>query len=368
MIQKPAQSPFEVAYPSEVCPVNVHTEWQPLEEVIVGVIDGAQVPDWHVSVAATIPPRNHSFFQNNGGRPFPADQIHRAKIELESLASFLIREGITVRRPSPELQDRAFITPFFSSSGAFYAAMPRDCLFAVGNTIIEPPMAWRSRYFETFAFRSILKDYFERGANWIAAPRPTLADDLYRADHSLSSDTFESVVTEFEPVFDAADFVRLGRDIVGQLSHVTNWSGIEWLKRILGPQYRVHIYEFDDSAPMHIDTTILPLAPGRVLVNPDWTSRLPDIFAGWEVLSPPRSVLADSHPLYMTSKWISMNILMLDERRVVVEAEEEPLIQALLRWNFEPIPLPFKHFQTFGGSFHCATLDVRRKGGLESYV
>jgi glycine amidinotransferase len=25
------------------------------------------------------------------------------------------------------------------------------------------------------------------------------------------------------------------------------------------------------------------------------------------------------------------------------------------------------HYAAFGGSFHCATLDVRRRGGLQSY-
>ena len=130
----------------------------------------------------------------------------------------------------------------------------------------------------------------------------------------------------------------------------------------------MRVYEFDDDAPMHIDATILPLAPGKVLVNREWTSRLPDLFEDWQILAPPRSVLAESHPLYLTSRWISVNVLMLDERRVLVEADEEPLLDAFRRWGFEPVPIPFKHFQTFGGSFHCATLDVRRRGKRESYV
>ena len=112
--------------------------------------------------------------------------------------------------------------------------MPRDCLFAVGDTILETPMAWRNRYFETFAFREILKDYFRRGARWLAAPKPTLSDELYRHDHDPDAGSFRSVLTEFEPVFDAADFFRLGQDIVGQISHVTNWSGVEWFQRTLG--------------------------------------------------------------------------------------------------------------------------------------
>ena len=41
--------------------------------------------------------------------------------------------------------------------------------------------------------------------------------------------------------------------------------------------------------------------------------------------------------------------------------------EALADWGFEPIALSFLRFAPFGGSFHCATLDVRRRGTLESY-
>jgi glycine amidinotransferase len=42
--------------------------------------------------------------------------------------------------------------------------MPRDILIVVGNEIIEAPMAWRSRFFEYRAFRSLIKGYFHEGA------------------------------------------------------------------------------------------------------------------------------------------------------------------------------------------------------------
>ncbi|SFU97151.1 S-adenosylmethionine decarboxylase [Xenorhabdus koppenhoeferi] len=214
--------------------------------------------------------------------------------------------------------------------------------------------------FESFAYRDILMDYFKRGARWRAAPKPQLSDALYRQDYDSSVEHFDSVLTEVEPVFDAADFVRIGRDIIGQYSHVTNRAGAQWLARELGSDYKVHMYNFDDAGPMHIDTTLLPIAPGRVLVNKAWVSRLPDYFKDWEILTPPPSTLPETHPLLFTSRWISVNILMLDSHHVLVEESETPLIEAFKSWNIEAIPVPFKHFQTFGGSFHCATLDVRR--------
>ena len=52
---------------------------------------------------------------------------------------------------------------------------------------------------------------------------------------------------------------------------------------------------------------------------------------------------------------------------IVVERQDEPMIKALRGFGLTPIPCDFRHFNSFGGSFHCATLDVRRRGTLESY-
>ena len=47
-------------------------------------------------------------------------------------------------------------TPDFTAKG-LYAAMPRDILMTIGDEIIEAPMAWRSRFFEYRAYRSLIK-------------------------------------------------------------------------------------------------------------------------------------------------------------------------------------------------------------------
>jgi glycine amidinotransferase len=122
-----------------------------------------------------------------------------------------------------------------------------------------------------------------------------------------------------------------------------------------------------DLHPMHIDATLIPLAPGKLLVNPERMRTIPEIFSKWDILYAPESCIPLSHPLYMSSRWLSLNILMLDEERVIVEKHEELLIRALRQWGFKIIPCNFRNFNSFGGSFHCATLDVRRRGQLRSY-
>lgn len=87
-------------------------------------------------------------------------------------------EGVVVRTPEKIEWSQEYETPDFKSAG-LYAAMPRDILIVFGNEIIEAPMAWRSRFFEYRAYRPIIKDYFNRGAKWTAAPKPLMSDELY---------------------------------------------------------------------------------------------------------------------------------------------------------------------------------------------
>jgi glycine amidinotransferase len=222
----------------------------------------------------------------------------------------------------------------------------------------------------------LFKEYFARGARWTATPRPELRDELfdYKWTRPNNGEPLRYMITEFEPVFDAADFVRCGRDLFGIRSNVTNASGFEWLRRHLARDgYRVHELQHRCRTAMHIDSTFVPLCPGKVLVNPEYMdpAKLPAIFKTWDILVAPRPDPAPRSAwrfrVSQCSPWISINVLMLDPKRVVVEASQKTLIAAFRDWGFQPIPCPFLNYAPFGGSFHCATLDIRRRGELESY-
>ena len=75
---------------------------------------------------------------------------------------------------------------------------------------------------------------------------------------------------------------------------------------------------------MHIDGTFNIIGPGLVISNPDRPCDQIEMFkkAGWKIVEAPLPLIPDSHPLWMTSKWLSMNVLMLDEKRVVVDPNE----------------------------------------------
>lgn len=367
-------------------PVGAYTEWDLLEEVIVGKVDGASWPDWNLVDQMTVsePTRQKVMALRSHWRSYPREVIAAATQCLAELVHILEGEGVRVRRPDPYPFNRSYETPHWRVANGFCSANPRDVILPIGTTFLECPMAHRGRYFETAPYRTLMKEIMWRGALWIAAPKPELTDALYNPNYRfpdgqpeevdddwsrVDPNTFTFVTTEVEPVFDAADFVRCGRDIFGQRSQITNLSGIEWLRRFLEPTYRVHLIETRCAGAYHIDTTFLPLAPGKALISPNFVdrSRLPEALRRWEILEAPRPRATPIELAGWMSDWISINVLSIDDRRLLVERDQDDLIKALKAWGFEPIPCSFKHHYPFLGGFHCATLDIHRRGELQDY-
>lgn len=237
------------------CPVHVHNEWDPLEEMIVGIPDYAQVPSPGPDLFALEYHEHHQSPADIPSGPYEQRVIEETREDLEVLVATLRSLGVKVRRPQAVDCSRFFGTPDWQSNGE-YNYCPRDVLLPVGHTIIETPMPLRSRYCESLAYKELLLEYFEGGANWVSAPKPRLADDTWHLPGQGPA------LANIEPLFDAANVVRAGKDIIYLVSCSGNRKGGQWLQRVLGSEYRVHFLEgiYDGT---HIDTTVTLLGPAR---------------------------------------------------------------------------------------------------------
>ncbi|KYG01828.1 inosamine-phosphate amidinotransferase 1 [Sorangium cellulosum] len=342
--------------------VEVHNEWDPLEEVIVGSAKFAQLPYLDHGMNAIEPGTRH-ILASPQDRRFPARVIEETEEDLERFIEILDRLGIVVQRPKPIDFPGLVRTPFWESE-YYFPYCPRDVLLAIGDTVIESPNPFRSRYFESMAYRDIIVGYLKHGSRWLSAPKPSLRDELYE-----TSNPAQPTLREIEPAFDAANVLRLGRDIVYLVSSTGNELGARWLQSALGPEYRVHPCR-DLYCGSHIDTTLAPIRPGLVLINPERVNRdnLPAPLRGWEIIEAPEmEVVRYSDLAPSASIWLGINLLMLSPHLAVVDADQTRLIRLLERHRVEVIPLRLRHGRTLGGGFHCVTLDVRRRGKLESY-
>ena len=66
--------------------------------------------------------------------------------------------------------------------------------------------------------------------------------------------------------------------------------------------------------------------------------------------------------LILTSKYIDMNVLSVDENTVIVNSMCPELCLLLEQNHFTVVPVRHRHRRLFGGGFHCFTLDTVRAG------
>lgn len=345
--------------------VNVHNEWDPLEEIIIGIPDNARVPIGEKGLFSIEYNEHHESIEQIPSGPYDPKIIEETKEDLARLVETLESLGVVVRRPNIVDHSKFFSSPDWRSDGE-YNYCPRDILLTIGQTIIEAPMTLRSRFFETWGYKEILIDYFKSGARWISAPKPRLLDEAYNDDPRA-----DTKINNFEPIFDAANVLRAGKDILYLVSCTGNMMGCEWLQRALGEEYRVHPLTGIYSGT-HIDTTITLLGPERVLLNPSRIndSNMPALFSNWDVIWCPEMIdmgYSSTWDYPRASIWSGMNMFMINPHLAVVNDTQVPLIKFLEKHGIETIPLKLRNCLTLSGGFHCVSLDVRRRGDVEDY-
>lgn len=342
--------------------VSVHNEWDPLEEIVVGIVfDDCQFPttDWvfqnaHVNIPGEDPARLPS-------GPIPKQVIAEAQEDLEALVTLLEGLGVTVRRPEWVDFSKLCSTPYWEADG-FNTYCPRDTLLTVGDLVIEAPMALRSRQFEAYAYAGLRRECIEANDRWISAPKPKLLPESFTVEESG-----RVLLGEQEPIFDAANVLRVGNDLLYQVSSSGNHLGGRWLQSILGDEYRVHFTDIYTGS--HIDSTFALLRPGLLLANAERVSpaTLPALFETWEVIYFSDVVPSTYHKYAYSSPWLGMNMLMVNPTLAIIESMQVPLSKELRRHGIDVIMTPLRQCRTLGGGLHCVTLDLRRRGNLESH-
>jgi len=339
-------------------------EWDSLEEVIVGNPLRARFPTADLSTRlAEFPDRSLEDIPQGS---FPQQIIDETEEDLDAFVAVLKEAGVTVKRPETWPHEATFSTINWQSQG-YYNYCPRDIMLVIGDRIIETPNVIRSRAQETFSYRTMMVEYLKSGAKWFSAPRPMLLDSLFDVDLKKPTPRND------EPAFDAANVLRLGRDLVYLVSSTGNELGGQWLQTMLGEEFRVHFLK-DVYFGSHIDSTLAALRPGLILCSPVRVNddTLPEILKQWEVIySPPIEGQDNRDADYLAksigSKWIDMNVFSINPNLVVADRDQKALIKLLEGHGIDVISLKLRHSKMLGGGFHCVTLDIRRAGSLERY-
>lgn len=302
--------------------IHSYNEWDTIKEIVVGRADFA---NW---------PSNDPVFALEGVKttwkqtpvpsgPVPDWIIDETNEDLDMLVSVLEKCDVIVHRPKAlNYQER----------GGLYGYCPRDRLLIYGDTVVDPAMMYPCRDMEI----------------------ETLEDVVYRADTVYRMPRDEGMI------LDAANVLRLNDTMLFLESSSGNVKAARWLQNKF-PDVIIEVCNFYSG--VHIDSTIVPLREGLVLVNSSRVNHenLPKVFKNWEVIWASEVVEQGFHQYPYASKWIALNMLVVDPTTVIIDKNQTQLIRMLESHNIVIIPLELRHSRTLGGGFHCVTLDLVRK-------
>ena len=381
--------------------LNSHNEWDPLKTVIVGSVEGFSPGLEFSGTAAGVLDAAMDLVK----QAYPAWYLEEVAEDLENLCGIFKQARVSVLRPKWSESSSSFQTPNWSAAG-FDIYNVRDLHIVFGDTLIASAPSSRFRLFETYAVQDLFyENFFEDGFKWVSAPLPKLKgeyiheiqrprtelesveDNLHqRLSHGLSE--IFHYLDEEEVIFDAANIIRLGRDVLFLVSSTGNRKAVKWLENILGPNYRVQVTHAYRSS--HLDSTILPLRPGVVLLNGARVNEgtCPEVFRGWDKMyftevAPVPEAEVEFHqsvrvPIYqklqesgvastlnhISSPWAGLNVMSIDPKTVLVHDRQTEMIKALEAKGFTVVPVRMRHCYSMLGGLHCTTLDVVRDSTL----
>jgi glycine amidinotransferase/scyllo-inosamine-4-phosphate amidinotransferase 1 len=375
--------------------LSSHNEWSPLQTVVVGTVEGFSPgiegpPTMDLDQAVRV-----------ASEAFPRWYLDEVGEDLEGLCDIFRRANVTVLRPRWTEASAHFRTPNWVASG-YDIYNVRDLHIVFGNTLVASAPSSRFRLFESYALRELFYEhFFDDGFRWITAPPPKLRGEyvhevnqprteLQHREDSLHQQLSHGLREVFhyldndEIIFDAANIIRLGEDILFLVSSTGNRKAIKWLGDVLGAGYRVH--ETHSYRSSHLDSTILPLRPGTVLLNGARVNRdtCPAVLKSWDqlyftdVAPVPEEEVAFHQKVrlpvferlkaigvastlnHISSPWAGLNVMSIDPQTVLVHDRQVGMIRMLEAKGFTVVPVRMRHCYSMLGGLHCTTLDVMR--------
>jgi len=302
--------------------VYSHNEWDHLRTILVGTATNA---NW---------PKNDPVFSKESSKttwkdtpvpsgPVPDFVIEKANEELDILSDVLYNLGVEVWRPN----DLDFV-----GRDGMYNYCPRDRLLIADGVVVDPAMMYPCRDMEIEELQFICD----------------------------SADQVVQMPRDQGMVMDAANVCKLGKDWLYLLSPSGNQLALDWLREQF--PYK-NIESCDFYSGVHIDSTVIPLHHGLVLLNGERVNEynLPKCLHDWDRVYMTQVMERDFYQYPYASKWIGLNLLVVRPGLVIVDKIQTLLIQMLLSRGIQVIPLDLTHSRTLGGGFHCVTLDIHRE-------
>jgi len=376
---------------------SVHQHWDPLKVCAVGI---------------SYPPEFYSFIKNAKARGVMERIAQETEEDYQSLIKMLHGFGVETLRPEI---DNDF-SQYFTEAGVPQAPImmtPRDYTAMIGDTFYMPNIVvdpdgwdaikgkdWPVKYpgwgnLESWIQKELRevhsltsKDFFKKDF-YIPKYLDTIFDLVRQQGNNIINTSGE---------INSAMLTRIGRDLYhGTMSHEEDQSQLLRERTEIFPNYRNHVV----NSGGHCDGTFCPVKPGLIISLQD-ISTYQETFPDWEVVYLPGQSWTKVQPFldlkeknrgkfwvpgeeynddftdyvnewlgnwvgYVEETVFDVNMLVIDEKNVIVNNENDQVFEAFARHGVTPHLCNFRHRYFWDGGIHCVTSDLHREGKQQDY-
>ncbi|ALS02502.1 arginine deiminase [Enterococcus silesiacus] len=305
--------------------INVYNEYDPLKTVIIGDAQNLFFPDSHDIEKEKNMPTWKKFMTNIvyrllRGKRVPRFIVQKFRNELAEFEKLLLENDITVLKVAPITLGQS--EPF--GLGQMYA---RDSVMCVGDLLIEGHLQIEMRKKERLGYKKLIEEIKKK--NNVAT------------------------ISQSDPVFlEGGDvLVDYPNVFVGIGKYASNIAGIAWLKEQLNSDWHIIPVFLNDDAILHLDCCMTIIAPKTAIIHRDSLKQLPEELQDYTFI-----------PINAkTRQEMGGNVLVIGEKKVIVQKRHQALQKELLNRGFTVLPLSFTWHTLLDGAFRCASCPLERR-------
>ena len=344
--------------------MSVWTDWDPLEEVIVGDCYAPGELDWSVD-----PALQQSF----------NTVLAETKQDLDALAGLLQQLGVKVHRPRVHNFQHSVDLATFSVQCPTSPIVPRDQYLVYGNTVYQTYTSMTDRYLDSHSYYNIFQQLFDQGHNWISQPAPNLRNLPADKNWGNQGSLIYNYLYHNQLLWHTATMFKCGDRLITNTTGPGSQAGLEWMHRNLPSNTVIentgttmrnwgHIdhgfFMINDDTVICLDRAFVPKCLRDKHIHEIY-QYLPK-----EHVDPttPIDRLLDPSKGYEQVVAFDTNVLVVDSHNIVFDSNMPKLFEFLATLNVKCHVSQLRHRIFWAAGPHCSTLDICRRGEKRKIV
>jgi len=357
--------------------MSIWTNWDPLEEIIVGNCPHTSDPRWILE---------------HGAVELFDEVLRETKEDLDNLANTLSNLGVKVHRPKIINHCQEINLSEFQIKNATYPVVPRDQYLVYGNTIYQTYTSMPDRYVDSLSYNEIFLDLYKKGYNWISQPPPILwnfeEQSKWFNEPEIYQEKYKNSI-----LWHTATMFKCGDALITNNLGPGTQLGLDWMKKNVDARI-IHNNDTICDNWGHIDHGFYMTDDETVFcMKEEWVPlvlRDKKIIRLRELIDEPIFDYQRYMQRYNESKgkltvewlegWVrewkgyaqkiafETNNLVVDSQNVIFSIEQPRVFDLMNKMGINTHVCKLRHGLFWEAGIHCLTLDVKRTGNRRQII